>query len=290
MKWDFLRSKGDQGLPEGSFSKVQRYTAFLITYLPRFANVPLYPKRMIKGEPWRGDVLIRTLDMARRRKGLFLEFGVYRGKSITVSANRLKKRRFVGFDSFEGFPDDGRTDWDQSFALPSLPEVPENVELVKGFFSASLPEFCRTTDFDLAFLNVDCDIYSSARDVLFILHDFGKIAPGLPVYFDELLNYRGAYANELLALFEFLEFTGFGIDCACVHDKVRTLDESIELAEAGAHPAWNADVGAGYRQQAGVVINRSGIDFSVLKDPVGRDRVFDIAERMVRAGLVDANI
>lgn len=66
--------------------------------------------------------------------GLVLEFGVFRGKSINTAARLLPKRLIFGFDSFEGFPVDGRPDWQKSFRVEALPTVPQNVSLIKGWF------------------------------------------------------------------------------------------------------------------------------------------------------------
>ena len=77
--------------------------------------------------------------------GSILEFGVYRGGTINLLADKFKNQTLYGFDSFEGLPED----WNMNdhpekgyiekerFALDSLPEVLNNVELIKGWFDKS---------------------------------------------------------------------------------------------------------------------------------------------------------
>lgn len=70
---------------------------------------------------------------------LHLEFGVFKGRSISHTAKRRPDQNFFGFDSFEGLPEA----WVRSpsstypagyFGLEALPTVPNNVKLIKGFF------------------------------------------------------------------------------------------------------------------------------------------------------------
>ena len=68
----------------------------------------------------------------------------------------------------------------------------------------------REEDSGIAFVGIDCDVYSSAREVLFGLGD--RLRPSTILYFDELINYDTILWNEMLALFEFLEATGMGVE------------------------------------------------------------------------------
>lgn len=117
--------------------------------------------------------------------GLWLEFGVWRGESINHIAER-SGRPVVGFDSFEGLP----RFWKPfapvgSFSISgSLPEVRDGVSLVRGWFDQTLPAFLRTRPEDhVAFLHVDCDLYSSTRTVLTGLGR--RITEGTVIVFDE---------------------------------------------------------------------------------------------------------
>ena len=71
-----------------------------------------------------------------RKQGLYLEFGVARGKSIRWIAEKASKHLVHGFDSFEGIPES----WNGNIAgtfnrRGNLPKVPENVKLHIGMFA-----------------------------------------------------------------------------------------------------------------------------------------------------------
>lgn len=243
-----------------SFSKSERYMAFLLTQLPRLA--PLSLSTIEEPLKHRSAPLEAALNAAVKRPGIFLEFGVYKGTTITWCAKKQKNRKFFGFDSFEGFPTDNRVDWDQDFSLPSLPEVPSNVTLIKGWFKDTLPGFLARNDQPIAMVNIDCDIYSSTVDVFSALRAHGHFKPGLVISFDELINYRGYPWNEMLALFEALDEDGLGIRWIACHKRVRLIDETIDCLKRKKHPAWNDDIENGYRQQASLVLTSKPIDYN----------------------------
>jgi hypothetical protein len=257
-------------------SKAERYVGFLLTYLPVLQSHALFPEPDQEAK-WRGSVLMQTIEHIASTPGLCLEFGVYQGGSITACAKRYPDRTFYGFDSFEGFPDDGRRDWDQDFAVAKLPEVPTNVKLIRGWFSDTLPPFLDAHPEPIAFINIDCDIYSSTSDVFNILRRYGRLKPGIVISFDELINYHGFIINEMLALFELLEATGIGIDWVCCHKHVRLAQDSIRLRQSKAYPPWNDDLATGYRQQASLVLTNRGIDYSILGKPHVRRYIAKLA-------------
>jgi hypothetical protein len=103
--------------------------------------------------------------------GLWLEFGVFRGESINCLA-RLSSGTVYGFDSFEGLP----ARWFRLYPQGAFstegaaPPVEPNVELIKGLFSETLPAFLELRgEFSVALAHIDCDLYESARFVLFAL-------------------------------------------------------------------------------------------------------------------------
>lgn len=134
---------------------------------------------------------------------IILEFGVYKGGSINLLANRFPKTSIHGFDSFDGFPNDGRKDWQQDFKC-NPPRVRKNVILHTGYFSETLPSFKKTLDSrHIKLIHIDCDIYSSTKDIFNNLSD--NIKEGTVIIFDELINYKGFLNNEMKALYEFLQ-------------------------------------------------------------------------------------
>ncbi len=149
--------------------------------------------------------------------GMFIELGVCTGKTINFIAALNPHKKIYGFDSFEGLPEDWvRTDKTYpagSFGFKNpdqLPPVLHNVELVKGWFKDTLPQFLKThgSGEPVAFLHVDSDIYSSAATAFIILGP--RIGPGTIIVFDELYNYPGYENHEFKAFQEFLSKSGFG--------------------------------------------------------------------------------
>lgn len=131
------------------------------------------------------------LDMLADCPGLFLEFGVWQGGSINYLARQLPYKKFYGFDSFEGLPEDWHlSDKDSRMKghfATKIPHVRKNVELVKGFFDKSLPPFIDTHPGKVCFLHIDSDLYSSAKFVLDSLNH--RIDVGTIIVFDEICDW-----------------------------------------------------------------------------------------------------
>jgi hypothetical protein len=143
-------------------------------------------------------------------EGHALEFGPFSGATLRWMAEEYPSRRFVGFDSFRGLPDEwtGYKTFDFSRA-GSPPDLPSNVELTVGDFSRTLPAFAAATP-RVAMLHIDCDLYESVRVVLQSLAPY--LATGVTLVFDEYFNYPGFREREYRACAEFLTQTGRRID------------------------------------------------------------------------------
>ena len=141
--------------------------------------------------------------------GLMIECGVADGASLRHLA-RNSVRRFHGFDSFEGLPEAWAGTFEQKGKFGrggSLPDVPSNVALHKGWFEQTLPAFLAAhPDDSVAFLHVDCDIYSSTVTVLRMLAP--RLRPGAVLVFDEYFNYPNWQRHEWRAFQEFIRDTG----------------------------------------------------------------------------------
>lgn len=138
--------------------------------------------------------------------GLFLEFGVASGRSITAIAE-ARSGPVYGFDSFEGLPESWYEGYGKGhFARDDLPQVPANVQLIKGWFNDTLPSFLELHPGKVSFINVDCDLYSSTRFVLATLGD--RIGPGCVIQFDEFFNYPGWRNHEFKAFMEWVSERG----------------------------------------------------------------------------------
>ena len=149
----------------------------------------------------------RLLDYALSKiskKGDILEFGVRAGESITYIAQKLKDRTIHGFDSFEGLPEE----WEGHAFLKNdftqngkIPVVPGNVILHKGWFDKTISEYNNSNE--IAFINLDCDIYSSTKTVLDELGN--KITTGTIILIDDFFNYRNWQQHQYKAFQEFVE-------------------------------------------------------------------------------------
>lgn len=145
--------------------------------------------------------------------GLVLEFGVSVGKSIKIIAETMRPKRVYGFDSFIGLPepwDRGRDVYDTGhFAMDQKPNVPANVVLVEGFFEDSLEPWLNDNAGQVAFLHIDCDLYSASKYVLTTLNDL--IVEDTIIVFDEYCDWQesGKYENwrngEYKAYHEWIE-------------------------------------------------------------------------------------
>jgi len=161
-----------------------------------------------------------------KKNGSFLEFGVWKGKSITITSKLVGgegSRKIVhGFDSFEGLPEDwfGYDDVKGGFNLDGkLPEVPKNVKLYKGWFHETLPKFLVENNESVSFLHIDSDLYSSAKTVLNLLRE--RIVVNTIIVFDQYFNYPNWQKGEFKAFQEFVkenniryEYMGFTNDKA----------------------------------------------------------------------------
>ena len=137
--------------------------------------------------------------------GLYLEFGVGRGKSIRWIGEHAG-REVYGFDSFEGIPEYWNGNPIGAFSQKKLPKVPDNVQFEIGMFDKTIPGFLEQHDDPVAFLHVDCDLYSST---VTIFDAFGsRLQPGAVVLFDEYYNFPRWQQHEYKAFQEFVTKTG----------------------------------------------------------------------------------
>lgn len=113
--------------------------------------------------------------------GAYLEFGVSRGTSMSCVHRELTRRkiagmRLVGFDSFEGMPEESAEEgWTPGAYRSTLAATKaymasqgvtfDNVELVKGWFDQTLtPETkARLGLRKASIINYDCDTYSATK-------------------------------------------------------------------------------------------------------------------------------
>lgn len=144
--------------------------------------------------------------------GYFLEFGVFKGDSLSFFAKQRPECMFYGFDSFEGLPED----WtggsapkgffavnDQSeFFFSGLP----NVKVIPGWFEDTLPKFISShlkKSSYCSFLHMDSNLYSSTAFVLNQLTPY--ITRGTVILFDDFFNYPGYAQHDFKAFFDIID-------------------------------------------------------------------------------------
>lgn len=139
------------------------------------------------------------------KEGLWLEFGVFQGRSIKLIAKHGQHEVF-GFDSFEGLPEDWTHDQKKGhFSLEgNIPKINDNrITLIKGWFDKTLPHFLTDHKGKISLLHIDSDLYASAKYVLETLND--RIEKGCIIVFDDFINYPGWQEGESKAFLEWAE-------------------------------------------------------------------------------------
>lgn len=115
--------------------------------------------------------------------GSFAEVGVWRGDTSRIVHALAPERRYLLFDSFEGFPDD---DQDARFKDTSVEYVLEkvgrspNVSAVKGYIPGTFPPY-ESERFALVILDVDK--YQPTRDGLEFFYP--RLSPGGYIFFHD---------------------------------------------------------------------------------------------------------
>ena len=160
--------------------------------------------------------------------GLFLEFGVWQGSWLRQMA-ALREERFYGFDSFEGLPEPWSVYGAGTFDTGGvLPDMPPNVELVKGWFDDTIGPFLAQHPEPVSFVHLDCDLYSSAKTVLDAIGE--RCREGTQIVLDDFMLEPGWQREEHRAFFEFVEqggwrfeYTGYSSDSPGCSAGVRLL-------------------------------------------------------------------
>ena len=138
----------------------------------------------------RSSVFAVVAEQVRNKQVLYLEFGVFKGASMRYWSGALTNpsSTLVGFDSFEGLPDDFDVDgpytkgsFDQNGEIPVIND--SRVKFIKGWFNEVLPSY-QVPKHEVLVIVLDADLYSSTQCVLHHLCDV--ITPGTYIYFDDM--------------------------------------------------------------------------------------------------------
>lgn len=160
-----------------------------------YQHNPSFPPTFLDDHPGKIDRIALLLEYlnAQDCRGDVAEFGVYRGYTAMAMARFLLKHRpsvkLHLFDSFQGFPpsvhpmDDHWHEGSLSFPAEEAVKLFHgfpNVILYPGFFSDTLPA---AEELQLSFCHIDCDLYTSTRDVLDYLYD--RLLPSGTIMLDD---------------------------------------------------------------------------------------------------------
>jgi Rps23 Pro-64 3,4-dihydroxylase Tpa1-like proline 4-hydroxylase len=167
----------------------------LVSLIRNIPNIKTYPLTHV----------FETMKLQHKPDTLWLEFGTASGNTINYIST-FTNETVYGFDSFEGLPEKWRDGFDKgAFTRKGvLPEVNNNVELVKGWFDETLPNFIKMHDKKVSFIHMDADLYSSTKCIFDNLKNY--IDDECVIVFDELVNYPGfdGETGELKAFSEFI--------------------------------------------------------------------------------------
>ena len=127
------------------------------------------------------------------KESLFLEFGVFKGDSINLFAEKLKKidAEIFGFDSFKGLKDEWMT---EEFNPPGTfdlkgkkPKVERNVKLIDGWVEETAKNFLSRNSKKIAFIHFDMDTYKSTSFVLKLVKN--NFQAGTIILFDQFYGF-----------------------------------------------------------------------------------------------------
>jgi len=185
--------------------------------------------RWMRDQGFRFDHLVRdrwaVFDMVasevQDQRVLYLEFGVFRGRTIRYWSRKLRhpETRLHGFDSFEGLPDAWGPHTKGTFGVAGqVPEIDDpRVRFFKGWFEDTLREYHMPAH-DVLVMIMDADMYASTASVFRRLGP--SIRPGTFIYFDELNHVE----DEPKAFAELMQVSGLGFRPVCA---VRTLERAF---------------------------------------------------------------
>ena len=145
-----------------------------------------------------------------RIQGLCLEFGVRFGNSLR-RLQELTGTQWHGFDSFQGLP----TQWNEreqgSYSTKGyIPDLGADISLHTGWFSQSLPIFMKDHKGPVSIIHIDCDLYVSTKEALFLLAPW--ITSGTILIFDEYIMNPKWEQDEHKAFIEVAQQNGWAYE------------------------------------------------------------------------------
>jgi hypothetical protein len=147
------------------------------------------------------DYINLTLDTAKQYTQFkykhVLEFGVQKGRSIKKLRNLFDNTyKVFGFDSFKGLPKDWVGTKAKKGACSTNGTIPSinGVIFYKGLFVDTILQYIEVAE-SISLLHIDCDLYSSTKNVLWGLKNY--IKEGTVLVFDEwYYNHKDTEENR----------------------------------------------------------------------------------------------
>ncbi len=157
----------------------------------------------------------KSIEEALKIQGLFLEFGVMSGETINQISSLIPEKIVYGFDSFKGLPEDWSEIYKKGVFAHDIPKVNSNVRLIVGHFQETLEPFLECHKEKMAFVHMDCDIYSSTKYVLETLQKYDRLQIGTVVQFDDIFYVEREYwyQDQFKAWNELKEKYNIKTDC-----------------------------------------------------------------------------
>ena len=237
-----LIKKIDQLLFKGLFKKIYGYLYWRYRYkINKIYTIIFSSIKKEKNEIKKSLISIKKLKQykflsywnnhfnhlsANHVKGDIVECGVGNGQTLSYILFNLtydKKhfnRKYIGFDSFEGFPEPSdedksprnpeKGDWnhtDENFVISNLKNLGfedkhfKKIKFIKGFFERTFQQE-KDNISKISLLHIDCDLYSSTKISLETWFD--KIEKNGLIVFDEYLNSAYQFPGAVKAIDEFL--------------------------------------------------------------------------------------
>lgn len=129
--------------------------------------------------------------LASHPPGYAVEFGVEKAVSLKLIAAHMP---VVGFDSFEGLPEQWRPEYPKGALKVRPPDPVPNATIVAGWFDDTLPTFDFAALEPIGLIHFDADLYSSTATAL--KHVGPHITSGTICVFDEYHGYPQAELHE----------------------------------------------------------------------------------------------
>ena len=160
-------------------------------------------------------------------EGDIVECGVGNGQSLSyilfnlTSNDKHFGKKYIGFDSFEGFPEPSihdnssrnpkKGEWnhvDEKYVLSNLNDLGfankdyKNIKFIKGYFENTFQKNYENIK-KISVLHLDCDLYSSTK--ISLKTWYNKVEKNGIIVFDEYLNSINSFPGAVKAIDDFLE-------------------------------------------------------------------------------------